>query len=129
MQPLQPEQLRTLAHGQLGGKKYNLISGRIQVTEPMLCGWLGQAVKGDVLAYHRGSLVHDLDTKMSKLPDAERRELDRVTRRAFLAFASGLVELVQCRHGPDDYSYLMIARTRSSKSEASLAAFIQGTVQ
>lgn len=80
------------------------------LTEPEFCGWLGTAAPGDSLEYHCGFLVLDIRPDGSRLAPADRRALARVARRAFWAAERGWVHLVQRRHGPDDYSYLAIAR-------------------
>ena len=84
------------------------------LTEPEFCGWLGAATPGDTLAYHRGALALDIQPYGSRLAPADRRELARLARRAFWAAERGWVHLVQRRHGPDDFSYLAIARPRSN---------------
>jgi hypothetical protein len=98
----------------------------VRGSEPALCGWLGQAVPGEVLEYHRGRLALDADRVTSKLPMDARQELARVARRALWAFGHGLVHLVQRRLGADDFSYLIIARPRSRKATASLSGLQVG---
>ena len=78
-----------------------------------LCGWLGQAEPGDMLEYYRGFLVVDAIPHGSRLPERDRAELDRIARRALWASERGLAHLIQRRHGPDDYSYIIVARPRS----------------
>lgn len=89
-----------------------LPSVRLRLNEPELCAWLGQATPGEVLEYHRGFLALDRYPFMSRLSDRERAELIRLSKRAFWAAEQGLAHLVQHRHGPDDYSYLVVARPR-----------------
>jgi len=101
-----------------------LPQARLLITDASLCGWLGQAAPGDRLVYHRGSLPHDRTPLTSRVPEANRIELGRTARRALWAFERGLVHLVQRRHGVDDYSYIMVARPRSRKVAASLAALL-----
>ncbi|MBF0562272.1 MAG: hypothetical protein HQL37_09680 [Alphaproteobacteria bacterium] len=97
---------------------------RLPITETSLCAWLGQAAPGDTLTYHRGALAHDRTSYASRIPEAERIELVRTSRRALWAFGRGLVHLVQRRHGEDDYSYILVARPRSRKVAASLPALL-----
>jgi hypothetical protein len=80
------------------------------VTEAQLCTWLGAAPPCDVVEYHRGVLALDISPYARRLSERDREELKRVARRAVWAWERGRVHLVQKRHGPDDYSYLMVAR-------------------
>ena len=73
---------------------------RLGIKEIDLCAWLGQAVPGDILEYHRGFLALDGTPQASRLDDKARRELVRVGQRAFWAAEQGLVHLVQRRIGP-----------------------------
>jgi len=66
--------------------------------------WLGQARPGSVLAYHRGFLATDRAWSASPA-------LDRLAARIAWAAGQGWVELVQRRHGPEDSTYLAIARS------------------
>lgn len=52
------------------------------------------------------------------------RELNRVARRAWWAAEQGLVHLVQRRNGPDDFSYLAIARPRPKELPATLSSVL-----
>ena len=70
-------------------------------------GWLGQAEAGEVLVYHRGFLAVDRHW-------AEGGALDRLADRAAWAAEHGLADLLQRRHGPEDLSYLAIARQRTT---------------
>jgi DNA-directed RNA polymerase specialized sigma24 family protein len=92
---------------------------RLTLTEVELCGWLGQAVPGDTLEYFRGFLVVDTTPYGSRLPENDRVELGRLARRALWASERGLAHLVQRRHGPDDYSYVIIARARPTSQALS----------
>lgn len=80
------------------------------LSEPELCGWLSTAAPSDTLEYHRGFLALDVRPDCSRLALADRTTLARVAGRAYWAAEKGCVHLVQRRHGPEDYSYLMIAR-------------------
>ena len=62
--------------------------------------------------YHRGFLAVDLDPGNGRLTERERAELRRVSRRAMLLAEDGLAHLLQRRNGPDDFSYLLVARSR-----------------
>jgi hypothetical protein len=84
-----------------------------KLTEIDLCGWLGQASPGESIEYHRGFLAVDTIPYGSRLPEKHRVELGRIARRAWWASERGLAHLIQWRHGPDDYSYIIVARPRS----------------
>ena len=79
---------------------------------------VGEAEPGETLEYYRGYLVVDAIPHGSRLPEQDRAELSRVARRALWAADRGLAHLVQRRHGPDDYSYLVIARLRPPASQS-----------
>lgn len=89
-------------------------------TEAILCRWVGVAAPGDQLVYHRGFLALDCDPSNGRLTQREKAELRRVARRAMLAAESGLAHLVQRRHGPGDFSYVLIVRPRPKPAEGSL---------
>jgi hypothetical protein len=92
------------------------------ITEADLCTWLGMAAPGDQFIYHRGFLAVDCDRVASRLTERERAKLQRVARRARLAAENGLAHLVQRRNGPDDFTYLLVARPRLQMAEGSLKA-------
>jgi hypothetical protein len=89
------------------------------VSEIDLCAWLSQAAPSEVLEYHRGFLIVDIDARMSGLPISDRREVAQVARRAMWAADNRLLHLVQRRIGPDRFSYLAIARPRLKKPSLS----------
>jgi len=89
-----------------------------------LCAWIAQAEPGDVLEYHRGFLSVDRLRGMSKLPPGERDCLGALADCAFAAAERGLIHLVQRRHGPDDYSYLAIARPKPRQASVSLSSLL-----
>jgi hypothetical protein len=91
---------------------------RLVLSEVELCGWLGQAEPGDVLEYYRGFLVVDAIPHGSRLPELDRVELGRIARRAWWASERRLAHLIQRRHGPDDYSYIIVARPRAAPSKS-----------
>jgi hypothetical protein len=95
-----------------------------RITEINLCGWIGQASPGAVLEYHRGFLALDTSPQGKRLGEEERAELLRVARRAWWASEKGLVHLVQHRHGADDYSYFVIARSRAHAPSAPLSSIL-----
>jgi hypothetical protein len=83
------------------------------LTEIDFLGWLGQAMPGERLIYHRGLLAFDRY-------DRSHQGLSRLADRAHWAAARGFVHLVQRRHGMDDFSYLAIARERAGGVSNSL---------
>src|SRR5690242_3997327 len=95
-------------------------TSRLLITELDLCGWIGQVVPGDSREYWRGHLALDRVPRSGRLPEKDRLELIRVSGRALWAAERGLVHLVQQRHGPDDYSYICIARPRPKSERRSL---------
>jgi hypothetical protein len=98
------------------------ISSPLPLSEAALCRWLGEALPGDMLAYHRGHLTRDVAATGAKA--RSRAELQRVARRALWASESELVHLVQRRNGPDDYTYLAVARPRPKATSGSTLAHI-----
>lgn len=97
---------------------------KVFITEINLCGWIGQASPGAILEYHRGYLALDASPQGKRLDDEERAELLRIARRAWWASEKGLVHLVQRRHGPDDYSYFVIARPKAHAPSAPLSSVL-----
>jgi hypothetical protein len=101
---------------------------RLRLTETDLCAWIGQAAPGEILEYFRGFLAMDTASKGSRLAERDRAELARVARRAWWASEHQLVHLLQRRHGPDDYSYLAIARPKPKQRSVSLASLLLAEV-
>ena len=97
---------------------------RLRIDETDLCGWIGQAAPGEIFEYYRGFLAPDIASPGTQLPERERVELVRLARRAWWASEHKLIHLVQRRHGPDDYSYLAIARPKPSNGAASLSSLL-----
>ena len=94
------------------------------ISEIEFCGWVGHAVPGDRLEYHRGFLVLDAFPVISKLADPDRKRLALLGTRAFWAAEAGLVHLVQERIGPDHFAYIAIARPKHKAAAASLSALL-----
>ena len=95
-----------------------------RLTETAFCAWLGQAHPGDALVYHRGVLALDASINSQTPGSDARRELGRVGRRAWWAANQGLIHLVQRRNGADDFSYIAIARPRTSDATESLSSVL-----
>jgi len=94
------------------------------ISEIEFCGWVGQAVPGDRLEYHRGFLVLDAFPVISKLADPDRKRLALLGARAFWAAEAGLVHLVQERIGPDQFAYIAVARPKPKAAAVSLSALL-----
>ena len=88
------------------------------------CAWIAQAAPGDPLEYHRGLLAMDANVENGEFKANTQRELNRVARRAWWAAEQSLVHLVQRRNGPDDFSYLAIARPRPKELPATLSSVL-----
>jgi len=106
------------------GKQITPPTPSLLLTEMQLCGWLGQATPGDILEYHRGFLAADIDARSGRLAEAQRPELVRLGRRAYWAAEIGRAHLVQRRHGPNDYSYLLLARPHPKTLPVSLSSLL-----
>ena len=88
---------------------------RLLVRLPDLERWLGGALPGEALDYHRGFLALDRVVPGSRLSKEDAEELDRVATAALAAAEAGRVHLLQRRHGVGDYSYhVVIARRRAA---------------
>ena len=99
-------------------------AGELLIGAIPFCAWLGQASPGDALEYHRGFLALDACPDGQTPKSDERREIARVARRAWWAAQQGLVHLVQRRNGPDDFTYIAIARPRTPEASASLSSVL-----
>jgi hypothetical protein len=95
-----------------------------RLSEIEFCAWVSAAAPGERLLYHRGVVALDTIAVISPLSEPERTALRTLASRAYQAAEQGLVHLAQHRHGPDDYSYLVIARPRPKPAEVSLAALL-----
>jgi len=95
-----------------------------RLSEIEFSAWIGAATPGEMIEYYRGVLCVDIVAVAPKLPEAERAALKKLAARAYWAAERGLVHLVQHRHGPNDYSYVSVARRKPRQAEASLAALL-----
>lgn len=89
-----------------------------RLTETAFCAWVGQAHPGAQLVYHRGLLALDASINSQTPKSDARHELARVARRAWWAASQGFVHLIQRRNGPDDFTYIAIARPRPKELPA-----------
>ena len=79
--------------------------------------WLERARTGEQLEYHRGLLTRDR-SPASELAEDDRRALAEIADAVFRAAEGGQVHLVQRRHGPFDFSYLVIRAGRVAAAAA-----------
>ena len=96
----------------------------LAVDETGFCTWLGQARPGESFAYHRGFLLLDSVRGASLFSERDRHELLRLRKRARWAEEQGLAHLIQKRNGPDDYSYLAVARPRPAGKHVTIAELL-----
>jgi hypothetical protein len=91
---------------------------QLRLSEVELCSWFGQAGIGDTVVYHRGSLAHDRSQTASRLSRRDQAALTRIARRALMWAEAELADLVQQRHGNEDFSYILIVRRRPRCSKS-----------
>jgi hypothetical protein len=84
----------------------------LSITEEAFCSWLGKAVPGDRVEYHRGHLLIDRSRKLGPFSETDRRELSAIANRALALAEQGRLCLMQKRHGYCDYSYIAIIARR-----------------
>lgn len=99
----------------------NLPAVAMPLTEESLCTWLGAAVSGEAVIYHRGMLALDLSEQEKRLPENERVRLARVASRAWRLAEAGLLHLVQRRRGSEDIEYVAVARPKPRRGANALA--------
>ena len=103
--------------GAINAKKLAAALVRLLITDSELRDRLRIASPCDPILYHRGFLALDRDPDRSRLPERDRAELGRVARRAFDAWRDGTADLVQKRHGPNDFSYFLMVRRPPGAAE------------
>ena len=97
---------------------------RLLINVPRFCSWIATAQPGAAIEYHRGLLALDASIDSDEFKGAPQRELNRVARRAWWAAEQGLVHLVQRRNGPDDFSYLAVARLHAEDIPQPVSALL-----
>jgi hypothetical protein len=97
---------------------------RPRVSEIELCAWVAQAEPGTILEYHRGFLPLDRSAFGHLADVPARAALSLLANRAHDLAERGLVHLVQHRHGPEDYSYLVVARARGKGALPDFASHV-----
>lgn len=90
------------------------------LTEASLCTWLGAAAPGDSITYHRGALARQVCPQLQCLPEQERTALQRLAARAWKLAELGLADIVQRRHGYEDYAYILVARRRPRRTASAI---------
>ena len=101
-----------------------IIRPKAVLTEIQFCAWVAQAMPGDRLHYHCGFLVLDTFKMFGRLSELQRAELTRLASRAFWASEQGLVHLVQERMGPDQFTYIAVARQKPKAAAVSLSELL-----
>jgi len=94
---------------------------QLLVDETRFVDWRADAKPGDRLVYHRGLLARDRYGPALQMREPDRLELIRVADRALKASEGGLVHLVQLKHGPEDFSYIAVARMRPRPTPPEIA--------
>jgi hypothetical protein len=84
----------------------------LTITEEAFCAWVGNALPGDRIEYHRGHLLIDRSRKYGPFSEQDRRELSAAANRALALAEEGRLCLVQQRLGEHDYSYLAVVTRR-----------------
>jgi hypothetical protein len=75
--------------------------------------WVAVAGDGEQVEYHRGHLAKD------RVGNGDRHQsIDQLATAALKASEAGDVALVQRRHGPADYAYYAVRRSRQSMAVA-----------
>jgi hypothetical protein len=93
----------------------------LTITEEAFCAWVGDALPGDRIQYHRGHLLIDRSRKYGPFSEKDRRELSAVANRALALAEEGRLCLVQQRLGEHDYRYLAVVTRRGGARPASAA--------
>jgi hypothetical protein len=97
---------------------------RPRVSEIELCAWVAQAEPGATIEYHRGYLALDRSGFGSLGNTPARAAVGLLGARAHDLADRGLVHLVQQRHGPEDYSYIAVARARGKQALPDFASHV-----
>ena len=98
------------------------------LTEAAICKWLGAAAPGDTIIYHRGALARQASPQPHCLPEPAPVALRRLASRAWKLAELGLADLVQRRHGYEDYDYILIARRRRPRTASSILPLLLAEV-
>jgi hypothetical protein len=85
------------------------------MTATKFAEWLASSQHGDRCEYHRGHVAHDRDKVRN--PDGW-EAVDAVAKAALQAAEAGDVDIVQRRHGPNDYGYIAQRRRAAVRKAA-----------
>ena len=88
------------------------------ITVAEIRGWLANANTGEAITYFRGFLALAMKQGDRSLAETDRRELVRIAEYLWRAAQHGIVDLVQIRHGVQDFAYLAVVRSRRLASPA-----------
>ena len=91
------------------------------ISEIEFCAWVAQAEPGDRLEYHRGFLAIYMCKAVTTLEPNARKELELLAERARWSEAVRLVHLVHQRVGPNQFSYIAIARAKTQSNSKAVA--------
>jgi hypothetical protein len=80
------------------------------VNEEEVGRWVREAYPGQSIQYFQGFLALGMDAHGRPLLEAERQATARVASRLWRAAQHDLVHLVQRRQGPNNWSYIAVAR-------------------
>ena len=111
-------------HDHLVRHQAPLFCAAAELDQITFCAWIGQAMPGDRLEYHRGFLGIDSTSGISMLPEPERSQLNALAKAAYRAFEAGFIDLVQERIGPDHFAYIAVARTKPLRTPIPLDSLL-----
>ena len=66
----------------------------LSITEEGFCAWLGKAMPGHRIEYHRGDLLIDRSRTLGSFSETDRRELSAIANRALALAEEGRLCLV-----------------------------------
>ena len=82
----------------------------VSISEAEVRRWLREAEPGQVMRYFRGFLARGANAQGEVLSEQECGELSRVATHLWCAAQRKHIHLVQFRHGPEDFTYIAVAR-------------------
>ena len=68
--------------------------------------WLNKSSRGNKITYYRGFLFAPSIQKLS--PTLDERRVRNLRHHVYVAYAKGVVTLVQKKHGDLDYEYIAV---------------------
>lgn len=95
-----------------GSNDFTKIGENIDPARPLeerqLCDWIAAASTGDSIVYHRGYLLIDRSETFSRLIPSDRKRVNQLAKRAWIACELGLVHLFSQRISEDEYRYIAV---------------------